>query len=224
MPSSLRLDWICVCGVSSSLLLQVDMVVTCRECGKRIGWIREVSWSGYVYVLSNPGIPDLLKVGFTMGDPDQRARELSDHTGVPNRYVIEATFRSSDPRRHEREIHERLKPQRHNQNREFFAAPIPFILAHCTTVTGFAPECRPEVLKVGYDPWAKVRMRGLSSATGGTLATAEGVAAGKFACPGCRSPMRPPNKRVQALGGYRWCSKCLIVVNRSGEQLDVRAR
>jgi hypothetical protein len=144
MPSVLRFDWVCPCGASSSTLLEASGNVRCRTCGRVAAALHQLSWAGYIYVLSNVGMPDLLKIGFTMNHPEQRARELSDHTGVPSRYAVEAYFRSAEPRRHEAEIHERLAAQRHAKNREFFAVPVSFALAHCETVTGFAPECRAD--------------------------------------------------------------------------------
>ena len=38
---------------------------------------------GYVYILSNPGMPGLLKIGMTRFDPTRRVQELSSATGVP---------------------------------------------------------------------------------------------------------------------------------------------
>jgi len=42
---------------------------------------------GYVYVISNPSLPDnLVKIGFTDRDPSERLKEL-DQAGLPTEYV-----------------------------------------------------------------------------------------------------------------------------------------
>ena len=41
---------------------------------------------GWVYVISNQAMPDLVKVGFSTKDPTLRASELN-HTGSPHPYV-----------------------------------------------------------------------------------------------------------------------------------------
>lgn len=43
---------------------------------------------GYVYVLQNPAFPHLLKIGFTTRTPEERAEELSRHSGVPTPYRV----------------------------------------------------------------------------------------------------------------------------------------
>jgi hypothetical protein len=44
---------------------------------------------GYIYVLSNPTMPGLVKIGFTNRDVKERAGELSAATGVPQPFEIE---------------------------------------------------------------------------------------------------------------------------------------
>ncbi|WP_220385717.1 GIY-YIG nuclease family protein, partial [Klebsiella pneumoniae] len=43
---------------------------------------------GWVYVLSNPCMPGIYKVGMTTTSPEVRARELSSATGVPAPFKI----------------------------------------------------------------------------------------------------------------------------------------
>jgi hypothetical protein len=38
---------------------------------------------GWIYVISNNSMPGLVKVGYSMKDPEERAKEL-DHTGTPH--------------------------------------------------------------------------------------------------------------------------------------------
>ncbi len=38
---------------------------------------------GYIYIISNPSMPGLVKIGRTSRDPQTRLRELNSATGVP---------------------------------------------------------------------------------------------------------------------------------------------
>jgi len=80
----------------------------------------EASKHGYVYILSNPSMPSLLKIGFTRNSIDYRMTQLTLATGVPAPFVLEACFPSHTPEKHERQIHEQLKKWRTNDEREFF--------------------------------------------------------------------------------------------------------
>lgn len=74
---------------------------------------------GYVYVLSNPAMPGLVKIGRTIHNPEDRARQL-DNTGVPMPFVLE--FSCLSPNCHELEqwAHEHLDRNRVRLEREFF--------------------------------------------------------------------------------------------------------
>lgn len=74
---------------------------------------------GYVYFLSNPAMPGLLKIGQTMDTPELRLRQLNT-TGVPLPFILEACFLVSDPVALEKSIHYALIDHRTTQNREFF--------------------------------------------------------------------------------------------------------
>ncbi|MEN9595630.1 MAG: hypothetical protein RL236_64, partial [Pseudomonadota bacterium] len=43
---------------------------------------------GYIYVLANSAMPDLVKVGKTTRTPAERAAELSKVTGVPTPFIV----------------------------------------------------------------------------------------------------------------------------------------
>jgi T5orf172 domain len=43
---------------------------------------------GYIYVLTNPAMPGLVKIGHTT-DVQRRVKELSTATGVPSTFVVE---------------------------------------------------------------------------------------------------------------------------------------
>lgn len=74
---------------------------------------------GVVYILSNPAMGGMVKIGHTKRDVPRRVRELSSHSGVPEPFVIEAEFKSPCPADHERAVHHRLKDRR-VPGREFF--------------------------------------------------------------------------------------------------------
>mgnify|MGYP003657841440 FL=1 len=47
----------------------------------------------WVYVLSNPTQPGLLKIGYTKLTPDERAKQISNATGVPLPYEVAWAYR-----------------------------------------------------------------------------------------------------------------------------------
>jgi hypothetical protein len=75
---------------------------------------------GYVYVLSNPAMPDLVKIGFTTQDDiNVRLRELFS-TGVPAPFSVEYACKLLDYRKVESALHRAFHPQRVHAKREFF--------------------------------------------------------------------------------------------------------
>lgn len=82
---------------------------------------------GYIYVMVNPSLPNLVKIGKTKRNPSDRAKELSSATGVPTPFIVvyEKEFHNCD--RAEKEVHDILTARgyRTNESREFFTVPIP---------------------------------------------------------------------------------------------------
>jgi len=76
---------------------------------------------GFVYALSNPSMPGIYKIGFTLKHPRERMDELSKATACPTPFEIFAMFDVADPENVERAIHRDLQQYRINQNREFFS-------------------------------------------------------------------------------------------------------
>jgi hypothetical protein len=74
---------------------------------------------GFVYVLSNPASPGLLKIGHSRFVPDARADELYT-TGVPSPFVVEFYCLTESYANVEVDVHRSLSAQRHNASREFF--------------------------------------------------------------------------------------------------------
>lgn len=79
--------------------------------------------AGWVYVLTNPGIPGLVKIGYTKNDPQQRARELYG-AGVAYPFEVAYQLRCTDYRAVERSVHDLLAEFRVNGGREFFACTV----------------------------------------------------------------------------------------------------
>ncbi|KVI48431.1 hypothetical protein AWS52_25240 [Enterobacter cloacae subsp. cloacae] len=80
--------------------------------------------TGWIYILSNPSLQGMLKIGMTTISPEVRARELSRSTSIPTPFVIEASFFSKNPALDERSIHELLNDKRVNDRREFFNCTV----------------------------------------------------------------------------------------------------
>jgi hypothetical protein len=78
---------------------------------------------GWIYILSNPAMPGLVKVGYSMNDPTERAAELYT-SGVPLPNIVEYEMRVDDPSRLEAHAHERLDHCRVNSRREWFRCSV----------------------------------------------------------------------------------------------------
>jgi hypothetical protein len=77
---------------------------------------------GFLYALSNPSIPNLLKIGFTTQSPTHRAAQLSSTSGIPTPFEIKKYFRIKDPYIIEQMIHSDLQDYR--IAKEFFAISV----------------------------------------------------------------------------------------------------
>jgi hypothetical protein len=96
-------------------------IVTYYTAKKRNEYInREGAGTSWVYILSNPSIPGLYKIGYTKDTPDQRAKEVSRGTGIAMPFVVEWAFQCFDGEMLEHEVHKCLENYRENTRREFF--------------------------------------------------------------------------------------------------------
>ncbi|WJV55409.1 GIY-YIG nuclease family protein [Prodigiosinella aquatilis] len=78
---------------------------------------------GYVYILVNPSMPGLIKVGRTLRDSRMRARELSS-TGVPTPFQVAFEIFAEQHETLEARVHLELTDFRVNTAREFFRYPL----------------------------------------------------------------------------------------------------
>jgi hypothetical protein len=75
---------------------------------------------GFVYILTNPAMPGVIKIGHTIGTPKARAAALSHATGVPLPFEVAAYASFQEPAEVEAHLHLNLSPWRLNERREFF--------------------------------------------------------------------------------------------------------
>lgn len=72
---------------------------------------------GWVYVITNPGMPELVKVGYSERDPENRAKELNG-TASPHPHVVEFAALVDYPKKVESELHTCLSE--YNEGKEWF--------------------------------------------------------------------------------------------------------
>lgn len=79
--------------------------------------------SGFVYILINESMPNVIKIGKTKRDSKLRARELSN-TSVPTPFKVAFEIFSDDMDQLEKKVHDELNDFRVSNNREFFRYPL----------------------------------------------------------------------------------------------------
>jgi hypothetical protein len=86
--------------------------------------------SGIIYVLTNPSMPGLVKIGCTTGRVEDRISELSASSGVPVAFQCHFAAQANDFAAKEKRLHQLFSDKRINPKREFFAvAPEKVVLA-----------------------------------------------------------------------------------------------
>jgi len=133
------------CPFCSGLVLQkapkcrhcgetLDVVLRAAEEAKRLAQLisqglasnqaESQTAHGFVYIMINPAMPTLLKIGMTTKQPAERAQELSQGTGMPTVFHVAYSVEVRDCKRAESLVHSRLAQFRVNQGREFFNVPL----------------------------------------------------------------------------------------------------
>jgi hypothetical protein len=84
---------------------------------------KEYQKRGYVYVLSNPSMPGIVKIGRSVEGGKHRARQIYT-TGVPTPFEVQFEILVSEPEYVERAAHDRLAKYRENGSREFFRCEV----------------------------------------------------------------------------------------------------
>jgi len=86
--------------------------------------------TGILYVLTNPLMPGLVKIGCTTGPVEDRIKALSAATGVPVAFQCHFAAKVENMATKEKTLHQLFSDKRVNPNREFFqVAPEKIVLA-----------------------------------------------------------------------------------------------
>ena len=102
---------------------------------------RRVGGPGLVYVLSNPAMPGIVKIGMTTKAPLVRAEELHT-TGVPTPFKVEFAIHVPDAVAVEKDCHTHFSRHRVSNDREFFRVEpcvvALFVVRRIELLDGFA--------------------------------------------------------------------------------------
>ncbi|MUK93765.1 hypothetical protein GNP80_15140 [Aliivibrio fischeri] len=108
---------------------------------------------GFVYILSNESMPDLVKIGLTTALPEDRSKQLYT-TSIPTPFKVEYRVLTSTPRMLESKIHEMLTSVRVSRRREFFKL----------SVEDAIDAIRVAALEInGIDNWSSKEARSITS-------------------------------------------------------------
>ena len=140
----------CKCCDTANRMVISGRNSSAPKCGKCHGELFDkfAVIFGYVYILSNPGMPKLLKIGQTSGPIQRRVDQLSAATGVPTPFVVEAYFVSQSPSADEKKTHAAMASSR-VAGREFFDVSLSDALARCTE----ALQRKPQYVRKTHGPF-----------------------------------------------------------------------
>lgn len=79
--------------------------------------------AGFVYIMINPAMRGLVKIGLTERTSEMRAKDLRG-TGVPDDFLVIFDELVTDCKFVEKRLHARFDDYRYQPNREFFQIPI----------------------------------------------------------------------------------------------------
>lgn len=88
-----------------------------------------VNKHGYVYIMSNPSMPQMVKIGVTQQTVEKRLKALSKPTGVPTPFQVEYECEVEDCYKVETALKTIFSPYKVSDNREFFQVTVPQITA-----------------------------------------------------------------------------------------------
>lgn len=102
---------------------------------------------GFLYVLTNPAMPGLTKVGKTTRQPDARVAELSSPTGVPSPFSLAFQQPVEECHFAESWVHSELERggYRLSNNREFFNAPLHVVVKIVSQAAKLRPPAGAEL-------------------------------------------------------------------------------
>jgi len=79
---------------------------------------------GFIYIVSNPSLEGLIKIGKSESDPVKRAAQLSNTSNIPTPFEVEYFAFVDDFDELETAVHLYLASYRVNKRREFFDCPV----------------------------------------------------------------------------------------------------
>lgn len=82
------------------------------------------AYDSWVYIMSNPTMPGYYKIGYTKNTPEERAKQISNATGVIVPMKVEWAFHCYNGFALEQECHHKLEAYRVSNQREFFQMPL----------------------------------------------------------------------------------------------------
>lgn len=162
---------------------------------------------GWVYVITNKAMPGLVKVGFSLKDPDLRAREL-DNTGAPHPYEVAYEALVPEPRDVEQKVHANLTSCR--EGKEWFKCDAIVAIEQIRNV-------------VGRDILLETNKSGASATrTNGNITSND-----LYTCPVCHTKNKaPPAERVaickQCGLAYHEALKMVRALNRKAHDTSGR--
>jgi ribosomal protein L37AE/L43A len=127
------------CGSTEQFLIPpAHKTLFCSKCKAKFDHLAVNPVMGSLYILSNPSMPGLVKIGMTEGDVSERVNQLSSGTSVAEPFVLEASITSSDPSKDEQLVHKQLAEYR-KPKREFFAMSVQEAVKTLQQVLGRLP-------------------------------------------------------------------------------------
>ena len=122
--------------IRKEVYLERGNLTMADECQWRLNGMNErldeysSTWGEFVYVLTNPSMPGIVKIGFTTTSPQQRIKEINSATGVIEKWNLEWSVECTEAHDLEKKTHEYLKEFRVSKNREgFYLHPTQAIAA-----------------------------------------------------------------------------------------------
>jgi hypothetical protein len=122
----------------------ISQSAACSGCGMHL--VEFESLRGFIYVLSHPQMPGLVKIGFTTRTVEERVAELSNPTSVPGAFVIEGVFPTGQPEQHELSAHEKFAAAR-IESKEFFRIDLIEAIRMVSAICGPASYLRKDFLR-----------------------------------------------------------------------------
>lgn len=99
--------------------------------------------TGYIYILTNPALPGMLKIGKTERNPLDRIRELSSSTSVPTPFQLAYYQPSVDIDNDEKRMFSFFENKRVSDNREFFKLSLYQAAIYLDAITNHGSNFEP---------------------------------------------------------------------------------